>query len=171
MATHSSILAWRIPRNRGAWRATVHRVAKSRIWLKQLGRHPNPVWSHSLLTFMTFAKNFIPNGVTFWVNMHFGETPFNSRPRVSEVYGGGTHRIRDAVIQDQWFLTSRDIWLQIPSLPPEDPAASQSGMCSTQRVAGAGSHHLPGQEGQQKGILSPDLGNQLELGQRQGFLR
>ena len=28
-ATHSSILAWRIPMNRGAWRATVHGVAKS----------------------------------------------------------------------------------------------------------------------------------------------
>ena len=30
MATHSSILAWRIPMGRGAWRATVHRVTKSR---------------------------------------------------------------------------------------------------------------------------------------------
>ena len=29
MATHSSILAWRIPVDRGAWRATVHRVAES----------------------------------------------------------------------------------------------------------------------------------------------
>ena len=29
MATHSSILAWRIPMDRGAWRATVHGVAKS----------------------------------------------------------------------------------------------------------------------------------------------
>ena len=28
MATHSSILAWRILMNRGAWWATVHRVAK-----------------------------------------------------------------------------------------------------------------------------------------------
>ena len=28
-ATHSSILAWRIPRDRGAWWATVHGVAKS----------------------------------------------------------------------------------------------------------------------------------------------
>ena len=27
--THSSILAWRIPVDRGAWRATVHGVAKS----------------------------------------------------------------------------------------------------------------------------------------------
>ena len=29
MATHSSILAWRIPTERGAWRATVHGVAKT----------------------------------------------------------------------------------------------------------------------------------------------
>ena len=33
MATHSSILAWRIPVDRGAWRATVHGVAKSRTRL------------------------------------------------------------------------------------------------------------------------------------------
>ena len=29
MAMHSCILAWRIPMDRGAWRATVHRVTKS----------------------------------------------------------------------------------------------------------------------------------------------
>ena len=29
MATHTSILAWRILMDRGAWLATVHRVAKS----------------------------------------------------------------------------------------------------------------------------------------------
>ena len=29
MATHSSILACRIPMDRGAWRATVHGIAKS----------------------------------------------------------------------------------------------------------------------------------------------
>ena len=33
MATHSSILAWRIPKDRGAWRATVHEVTKSRAQL------------------------------------------------------------------------------------------------------------------------------------------
>ena len=27
MATHSSILAWRIPMDRGAWQATVHGIA------------------------------------------------------------------------------------------------------------------------------------------------
>ena len=30
MATHSSILAWRIPMDRGAWQATVHGVTTSR---------------------------------------------------------------------------------------------------------------------------------------------
>ena len=29
MATHSSILAWKIPMDRGAWWATVHEVTKS----------------------------------------------------------------------------------------------------------------------------------------------
>ena len=29
MATHSSIVAWRIPMDRGAWRAIVHGVAES----------------------------------------------------------------------------------------------------------------------------------------------
>ena len=33
MATHSSILAWRTPMDRGAWQATVHGVAKSRTQL------------------------------------------------------------------------------------------------------------------------------------------
>ena len=28
MATHSSVLAWRIPTDRGAWQATVHGVTK-----------------------------------------------------------------------------------------------------------------------------------------------
>ena len=36
MATHSSILAWRIPMDRGASQATVHRVTKSWSWLRQL---------------------------------------------------------------------------------------------------------------------------------------
>ena len=29
LATHSSILAWRTPMDKGAWQATVHGVAKS----------------------------------------------------------------------------------------------------------------------------------------------
>ena len=34
MATHSSILAWRIRMDRGTWRVTVHRVSKSQTRLK-----------------------------------------------------------------------------------------------------------------------------------------
>ena len=33
MAIHSSILAWRIPVDRGAWRAAVHGVTKSQTGL------------------------------------------------------------------------------------------------------------------------------------------
>ena len=33
IATHSSILAWRIPMDRGAWQATVHGVTKSQTQL------------------------------------------------------------------------------------------------------------------------------------------
>ena len=33
MATHSSILAWRIPMDRGAWQATVNGVTKSQTQL------------------------------------------------------------------------------------------------------------------------------------------
>ena len=32
-ATHSSLLAWRIPMERGAWKAAIHGVAKSRTRL------------------------------------------------------------------------------------------------------------------------------------------
>ena len=39
MAIHSSILAWRIPVDRGAWWVTVHRVAKSQTGLKGLSTH------------------------------------------------------------------------------------------------------------------------------------
>ena len=40
MATHSSILAWRIPMDRGAWQATVHGVTKSQT---------RPVTKHSTI--------------------------------------------------------------------------------------------------------------------------
>ena len=39
MATHSSILAWRISMDREAWWATVHGVTKSSTRLKQLSAH------------------------------------------------------------------------------------------------------------------------------------
>ena len=41
MATHSSILAWRIPKDRGVWRATVHGVTKSQTWLSIYSMSPS----------------------------------------------------------------------------------------------------------------------------------
>ena len=39
MAIHSSILAWRIPMDRGAWWATIHGVTKSQTHLRDSGQH------------------------------------------------------------------------------------------------------------------------------------
>ena len=39
MATHSSILAWRTPMDRGACRATVHTVAQSQAGLSGSAQH------------------------------------------------------------------------------------------------------------------------------------
>ena len=39
MTTYFSILAWRIPMDRGAWRVTVHGVTKSRTWQSDWVQH------------------------------------------------------------------------------------------------------------------------------------
>ena len=41
MATHSSILAWRIPMDRGAWRSTVHEVEKESDKTEQINNDNN----------------------------------------------------------------------------------------------------------------------------------
>ena len=46
MATHSSILAWRIPGTQEPWRL-VHRVTKSQTQMKQLRMHPSTYIYHS----------------------------------------------------------------------------------------------------------------------------
>ena len=48
VTTHSSILAWRIPLDRGAWRATVHGVAKSQTRLKRCGTRATTAQSFTL---------------------------------------------------------------------------------------------------------------------------
>ena len=45
MATHSSILPWRIPMDRGARQATVHGVAKSQTRLEKLGNAQGALWA------------------------------------------------------------------------------------------------------------------------------
>ena len=39
LATHSSVLAWIIPMDRGAWWATVHGIAKSQTRLSNFTSH------------------------------------------------------------------------------------------------------------------------------------
>ena len=69
MATHSSVLAWRIPGMRGAWWATVHGVTQRRTRLKrissssssriqvyqnsQINSFPTPSHGHIYLTILT----------------------------------------------------------------------------------------------------------------------
>ena len=49
MATHSSVLAWRIPMDRGAPQVIVHGVAKSQTQLSYLPlRHSKPI-SHRIV--------------------------------------------------------------------------------------------------------------------------
>ena len=51
MVTHSSILAWRIPMDRGTWQAMVHRVAKSRTQLSDSAHMHAGSLMHNLLHF------------------------------------------------------------------------------------------------------------------------
>ena len=47
IATHSSILAWRSPMDRGAWQATVRGVAKSQAYLSDQAQneaHVSKTW-------------------------------------------------------------------------------------------------------------------------------
>ena len=55
MANHSSILAWRIPMDRGAWWATVHGVEKIQTWLS------NSAYWQSFYMFICQLYNFFDN--------------------------------------------------------------------------------------------------------------
>ena len=47
METHSSILVWRIPMNKGAWWATVYGVAKSQTSLSDQAQLNSQLWGFS----------------------------------------------------------------------------------------------------------------------------
>ena len=69
METHSSILVWRIPKDRAAWWATVHRVTKSWIQLKWLRTRTRtthahfPIRSHAEVLGLELKGNFWGNTV------------------------------------------------------------------------------------------------------------
>ena len=52
MATHSSILVWKNPMNRGAWQATVHKVAKSWTLSTQEYHHVGNQFAYNFRMFM-----------------------------------------------------------------------------------------------------------------------
>ena len=58
MATHSSVLAWRIPGTGGAWWAAIYGVAQGRTRLKQLSRAERD-------TFQAQAVNFLAPDIFF----------------------------------------------------------------------------------------------------------
>ena len=64
MATHSSILAWRIPMDRGAWRATVCGVAKSQTQLSDLAQHSTGSGKHLAAT-SSIIRETSTDGVFF----------------------------------------------------------------------------------------------------------
>ena len=66
MATHSSVLAWRIPMDRGTWQATVHGVSRVR---HDLATKPPPwIEEHSSLVHAV-AKS------QMWLSMHTNAPP------------------------------------------------------------------------------------------------
>ena len=68
MATHSSVLAWRIPMDRRAWQATVHGVAQSQTRLKRLSMHALP---NCKLKERAWK---VVNKTTFDISVHFEDT-------------------------------------------------------------------------------------------------
>ena len=65
MATHSSILVWRIPMDRGTWQATVHGVKKS--WIR-LNSQAQNTGLRCLVLFsisMIFRDSFVSLGSWF----------------------------------------------------------------------------------------------------------
>ena len=61
MTTHSSILAWKIPMDRGAWEATVHGVAKGQTRLTNSAQHiVTSTEDLGALSGILFQENFLP---------------------------------------------------------------------------------------------------------------
>ena len=94
MATHSSILAWRIPMDRGAWWDTVHRVALSQTRLKRLSRPAHmlfilrvpleQIWisSYPLRPLKSYAKYFRFSKLMLWIHSEIKCTMFTWRIKI-----------------------------------------------------------------------------------------
>ena len=73
MATYSSILAWEIPLDRGAWLATVHRVTKSQTQLKWLSMHYVSVSMGNFSQFIEYTFPKTSNWLFHYISYRFKE--------------------------------------------------------------------------------------------------
>ena len=79
MATHSSVPAWRIPRDGGAWCAAVYGVAQSRTQLKRLSSSS----SSSKLDQTTNLFTIFPFVLIFpYPNSHFSNAHVQKSPKI-----------------------------------------------------------------------------------------
>ena len=95
MATHSSILAWRIPMDRGAWRAAVHEVAKS--WPR--------LSDYTFLAFSFFLRvrpSLSPGGTHYGIVLKCGD---EIRSSVISLLGDIHHRRSSVVRRIKWDKT------------------------------------------------------------------
>ena len=69
---NSNILAWRIPMDRRAWWATVHRIAKNQTWLKWLSTH----CCFSVYTFIHRFLSFTEESADLPSSLFSGYHPF-----------------------------------------------------------------------------------------------
>ena len=89
MATHSSILSWRIPLDRGAWQATAHGVTKGQTRLKQLSTRTLQIFkAHTHSLFITFFSLILcPENSTNLISPKFWLSLFSSSsPQCSNLY-------------------------------------------------------------------------------------
>ena len=75
MGTHSSILAWENPMDRGAWRATVHGAVKSQTPSKRLSI--TSLWRTSPCLIVSFPTlRFTNEAISYWTNTSVGKLSF-----------------------------------------------------------------------------------------------
>ena len=83
MATHSNMLPWRTP-SRGAWRATVHMVAKRHDWSNLAGMHTKKIVANTqqiqVLLFETFWIFKKKNISSLWLVESKDAEPMDTQP-------------------------------------------------------------------------------------------
>ena len=80
MATHSSILAWKIPMDRGAWRATVHVVSKSQTEQLRTYAHLKHKREHRLKVKNERSSEAGPRMRLGWYNKGATDTQYGCTP-------------------------------------------------------------------------------------------